>query len=286
MRLGDDQVKGYLQDGYLFFPGIFAEEEIDALQAETRRMSAMDIPQRVLEEEGDLVRTIYGSHDISDLFGRLVRDPRALEPARQLLDGDVYVFQTKLNPKAPIRGDVWEWHQDFVYWSRDDGMPRPDVVNVAVFLDDVTEFNGPLFVIPGSHHSVLDEDTMTLREGWWSGRHAHTADGRHKLEREALARMVDRHGLVSVTGRRGSVCLFHPCLLHASPPNLAPYFRTMIFIRYCGVTNVLKPMSRPRPEWLACRRPLPVRPLDEPMLAVAAAAGSSTGRAPNGAMDH
>jgi ectoine hydroxylase len=267
MRLNEEQVKGYLQEGYLRLPGVFSDEEIDALQAETARMSEMDVPQRVLEEDSDLVRTIYGSHDINDLFSRLVRDPRAVEPARQLLDDDVYIFQTKLNPKAPLRGDVWEWHQDFLYWSRDDGMPRPDVVNVCVFLDDVTEFNGPLFVIPGSHHSVLDEDTMTMREGWWAGHHSDTADGRHKLERAALARMVDRHGLLSVTAPRGSVCIFHPCLLHSSPPNLAPYFRTMIHIRYCSVNNVLKPMGQPRPEWLASRHPVRVEPLGEPMLA-------------------
>jgi ectoine hydroxylase len=265
VSLSNEQVKQYNQDGYLFLPHVFSEEEIDALQAETARMSATDMPQRVLEEDGELVRTIYGSHEISDLFGRLVRDERALGPARQIL-GDVYVFQTKLNPKAPVRGDVWEWHQDYLYWSRDDGMLRPDVVNVAVLLDDVTEFNGPLFIIPGSHLSVLEDDTVTLREGWWSGRHADTADGRHKLEREALARTVDRHGLESITGPRGSVCLFHPCLLHASPPNLAPYFRTVIFIRYCSVGNVLEPVPHPRPEWLACRRPTTVEPLDGSLL--------------------
>jgi ectoine hydroxylase len=265
MRLEDDQLKSYLQDGYVFFPEVFSGEEIDALQAETRRLAALDLPQRVLEEDSDLVRTIYGSHDISELFGRLVRDPRVLEPARQVLDDDVYVFQTKLNPKAPVRGDVWEWHQDYVYWSRDDGMPRPDVVTVSVFLDDVTEFNGPLFVIPGSQHSVLDEDTVTLREGWWSARHTDTAHGRHNLERDALARMVDTHGLVSVTGRRGSACMFHPCVLHASPPNLAPYFRTMIFIRYCSISNILEPVPDPRPEWLASRRPVRVEPLTGPL---------------------
>src|SRR3546814_9278609 len=48
-------------------------------------------------------------------------------------------------------GDVWQWHQDYGTWLNDDLMPTPRAMNVAIFLDEVNEHNGPLMFIPGSH---------------------------------------------------------------------------------------------------------------------------------------
>src|SRR5262249_11595649 len=99
---------------------------------------------------------------------------------------------------------------------------RPDIVNVAVFLDDVTQFNGPILVVPGSHRLSLEEETRTTAEGW---ENTLGVDLRHKVEVEAMARLVDSHGLAAAEGPRGSVVAFHARLLHASQPNLTPYPR-------------------------------------------------------------
>ena len=47
-------------------------------------------------------------------------------------------------------------------------MPAPLIINVGVFLDDVTEFNGPLFFVLGSHthgavKTELDDQEHQLR---------------------------------------------------------------------------------------------------------------------------
>ena len=63
----------------------------------------------------------------------------------------VYVHQFKLNAKAAFEGDVWQWHQDYGTWQRDDGMPDARAMNIAVFLDEVMPINGPLMLIPKSH---------------------------------------------------------------------------------------------------------------------------------------
>lgn len=103
------------------------------------------------------MRSVLGSPLTSDIFNALSRHPRVLEPARNILGGDLHVYQFKINCKAGLSGDVWEWHQDFIFWQKEDGMPASRVINVSVFLDDVTEFNGPLLVLPGSHkHGLLD----------------------------------------------------------------------------------------------------------------------------------
>jgi ectoine hydroxylase len=38
-------------------------------------------------------------------------------------------------------------------WARDDGMPKPRAMNIAVFLDAVMAINGPLFLIRKSHRT-------------------------------------------------------------------------------------------------------------------------------------
>ena len=72
------------------------------------------------------------------------------------------MHQFKINGKMAFDGDVWQWHQDFGTWQNDDDMPEPRAMNVAIFLDEVNEFNGPLMFIPGSHKlGVLDAEHDT-----------------------------------------------------------------------------------------------------------------------------
>src|SRR3546814_9383263 len=68
------------------------------------------------------------------------------------------MHQFKINAKAAFDGEVWQWHQDFGTWHRDDEMPEPRAMNIALFLDEVSAVNGPLMFIPGrseEHTSAL-----------------------------------------------------------------------------------------------------------------------------------
>jgi ectoine hydroxylase len=88
----------------------------------------------------------------------------------------------KLNAKAPSEGDVWQWHQDYGTWARDDGMPELRAMNIAVFLDAVMAINGPLFLIRKSHRAdVLNpgHDKLTSSYPLWT------------LDNETVTRLVD-----------------------------------------------------------------------------------------------
>jgi threonine dehydrogenase-like Zn-dependent dehydrogenase len=87
----------------------------------------------------------------SEPFARLARHPRMIEPVQDLFGEQLYMHQFKINGKMAFEGDVWQWHQDYGTWKNDDMMPTERAMNVAIFLDDVNEFNGPLMFIPGSH---------------------------------------------------------------------------------------------------------------------------------------
>ena len=110
------------------------------------------------------------------------RHPRLVEPLRQRFGEDVYVHQFKLEAKAPSEGVVWQWHQDYGTWARDDGMPKPRAMNIAVFLDAVMAINGPLFLIRKSHRAdVLNagHDKLTTSYPLWT------------LDNETVTRLVD-----------------------------------------------------------------------------------------------
>src|SRR5258706_1447859 len=151
MKLTPEQIAAFDRDGYLFFPGLFRPEEIRALTDEVPGLYAQRRPENVREKGSDAVRTNFAAHLYSKPFAKLARHPRMVNPVVQLFDEEVYMHQFKINGKAAFDGDVWQWHQDYGTWKADDDMPTARAMNLAVFVDEVNEFNDPLWFIPKSH---------------------------------------------------------------------------------------------------------------------------------------
>ena len=200
MRLSADQLKAFDERGYVFFPNCFSEEEIALLRLEAENVLKQD-RQEVWREKTGAPRTAFAAHTFSEVFSLLARHPRLVEPLRQLFGEDVYVHQFKLNAKAPFEGEVWQWHQDYGTWARDDGMPEPRAMNIAVFLDAVMPINGPLYLIPKSHRQgVLNagHDKLTTSYPLWTldNRNGDAPCGRRRRRRRRRRRV----GIVAPTG--------------------------------------------------------------------------------------
>ena len=104
-------------------------------------------------------------------------------------------------------------------------------MNVAIFLDEVNEFNGPLMFIPGSHNvGVLDaeHDVSTTSYPLWTINH------------DTIRKLVERGGLVAPEGPPGSLIMFHSCLVHASTANLSPWNRVSVYLSLCAVSNHIR----------------------------------------------
>lgn len=251
MELTRKQLHTYEEDGLLFFPSLFDDAEIAALTAATETIAAIDHPSRVLETDGETVRALHGCHLMNEVMARLTRLPRMLRPAEQIIGDSAYVYQFKINVKAAFGGDVWKWHQDYIFWAKGDGMQRPDCVNVMVYLDEVTEFNGPLMCIPKSHRHGMVDVNAEQGEGSWKDNVS--ADLKYSLDRETVAGLVGKGGIVAPKGPAGSVLIFHPNLAHGSTPNLSPWDRTMMIVTYNSVNNVPVPTGELRPDFLVSR---------------------------------
>ena len=255
MKLTQAQTETFDRDGYLFFPSLFRPEEIKVLLDEVPALYAQRRPENVREKTGDVVRINFAAHLYSAPFARLARHPRMVEPVRQLFGEELYMHQFKINGKQAFDGDVWQWHQDYGTWKNDDQMPEPRAMNVAIFLDEVNEFNGPLMFIPGSHKlGVLDaaHDTSTTSYPLWT------------INNESIRKLVERGGIVAPKGPAGSMILFHSCLVHASTSNLSPWNRVSVYLSLCAVSNHIRRFKRP--DYIAHRDFTPIQCLPDDCL--------------------
>ncbi|MGJ7608687.1 phytanoyl-CoA dioxygenase family protein [Variovorax sp. LT1R20] len=260
MKLTPEQRAQFERDGYLFFPGHFSPEETKTLTDAVPDLYSKREAFNVREKGSDAVRTNFAAHLISEPFARLARHPRMVGPVMDLFEEEVYMHQFKINGKMAFEGQVWQWHQDYGTWLNDDLMPTERAMNVAIFLDEVNEHNGPLMFIPGSHRKgVVDakHDLTTTSYPLWT------------VDNDLIAQLVDRAGgkdggIVSPKGPAGSMILFHSCLVHASGSNLSPFNRVAVYLSLCAVSNHIR--RHKRPEYIAHRDFTPIEMLPDDCL--------------------
>ena len=236
MKLSEDVIYEFERSGLAILPALFSEREVDILLGALEPLLIEDTPANIREKSSGTVRTAMGLHLRSPIFAKLVRHPRLIEPVIQLLGEDIYIQQVKVNIKSAFDGEAWQWHFDFATHSHEDGVPAPLAVNLHVFLDDVTEFNGPLYFIPGSHRSgpaPATLDTTSTSYPLWV------------VDRETVARLAEPRGLVSATGPKGTVLIFGDLMVHASPPNLSPWDRRIFSLIVNPVSNRQTAFQRP-----------------------------------------
>ena len=259
MELSDDQRQEFHENGFLIFPELFSAAEIDALRADLGRMRDIESDHVVREHTGGL-RTVFRVHEPdgptqSAPFHALARSPRLLGPATELLDDDdVYIYHSKINTKVAIEGTVWLWHQDYGYWYWD-GVPTGNLVTSMVFLDEATEQNGCLYIVPGSHkigrlEPYADEETTSYKQ--WT------------IEREKLVDVLEGHPTpVPITGPPGTAAVFHANVLHASGHNLSPRDRWQVYFVYNPVANKPSDVENPRPDYVRSVNFEPLRAVDD-----------------------
>ena len=255
MRVTEEQLQQFDAEGWVFMPDVFTPEEMGVLKGELTKIFAMRRDEVWREKDGESVRTAFAAHTYNEAFRRLGRHPRLIEPVMQLLGGAVYMHQFKINGKAAFDGDVWQWHQDYGTWARDDQMPEARAMNIALFLDEASEFNGPLYLIPRSHKAGVIEaghDTLTTSYPLWT------------LDKETVTRLANEGGMISATGKPGSVMLFHSNIVHASAPNISPWARVIVYLSLCHVDNHIRQFKRA--EWIAHRDFAPIEPLADDCL--------------------
>jgi ectoine hydroxylase-related dioxygenase (phytanoyl-CoA dioxygenase family) len=253
MLLSPDHQKEYERDGYVLVPEAFVPSELTLIRQRIDEHSRINDESRVLERDGRTIRALHGCHLQDALFARLVCHPSLLHPAQQLLGSELYTYQFKVNTKAAFRGDVWPWHQDYIFWKNEDGMPEARATSAMLFLDDVTEFNGPLYFLTSSHREGCiepDHGSAGAEDGWQSDV---KADLKYRLSERQMVDLARRYGLAAPKGPAGSVVFFDPNVVHGSPSNISASSRRVLIVTYNALDNAPKSYPRVRPEFLVGR---------------------------------
>ena len=222
-------------NGFLILPELFSADEVAEMRLAMDRVFAKDDPTNIKERKSEVARMAMALHMRDDTFSRLARHPRLIEPAQQLRGEDLYIQQSKINVKAAFDGEQWQWHQDFSTHHHEDGVPEPLALNLHVFLDDVTEFNGPLYFFKGSHKfGPLGTWHDTESTSWplWV------------IEEDDVRKVAETCPLQSITGKAGTALIFGDCLLHGSPPNMSPWNRSIFSMIANPVDNAYTKVVR------------------------------------------
>jgi len=244
----------YEDTGYLHLDSFLSSETLkpyqDELVALRHANGESTAPEVIREPESDVVRSIFRVHSTSPVFERLARDPGILAIVTQLLGSQVYVHHSRINYKPGFDGKEFYWHSDFETWHVEDGMPRMRAISCSISLTDNTPYNGPLMVVPGSHHHFV------ACPGKTPDNHFERSLRKQEIgvpDRESLTYLVGKRGLQQATGPAGSILLFECNLMHGSNGNITPDPRSNFFIVYNSIDNALvAPFGgqKPRPEFI------------------------------------
>jgi ectoine hydroxylase-related dioxygenase (phytanoyl-CoA dioxygenase family) len=156
-------------------------------------------------------RRIYNPYDQHETFRTLAHDPRLLDKIESLITGNFNLQHSKLNMKPAKVGSAVEWHQDMAYFPH----TNDDLVSTLVYIDDATEENGCLQVLPRHHTHYFD--------------HA-GSDGRFAgMITEDLSEFGKPQSLPAPAG---SVIFMHCITPHSSLPNRSSRPRRTLIYEY------------------------------------------------------
>ncbi len=178
------------------------------------------------------VRRIFNPIAHHQAFMDLVHNPKILDEVENLIGPNIQIHHTKLNLKPPASHHArFEWHQDYPFFPH----TNYDLIAVAVHIDESTEENGCLRVIPGIH--TLGPQV-----------HAFAADGAFSSQLADQSVIPDESKWVSVTSPAGGVEMHHCNMLHSSTANRGVRPRSAVIIQYRAADNAqLSPYNAAQP---------------------------------------
>lgn len=160
MRLTKDQVSLFQEQGFLALPQFFSQREIQAMQAELKRL-VRDGLLRNVATDGDGKTHSQTKTNLqicpiwhkSNFFRALPFQPKVIDTVVALIGDPIIEHLDQIFLKPGHQGAGTNWHQDNAYFKIDDPL-RGTAMWTAIH--DATVANGTLRVIPGSHREKYE----------------------------------------------------------------------------------------------------------------------------------
>lgn len=228
--LTEEQRSFFWENGYLVIENAVTEQQLQTLRqdfdvwVEESRTQAksygvtIDGRARFDVEPGHsadepALRRVSAPIEVSEAYKDVAIDSTMVDAVADLIGPNVKLHHTKVNSKLPGATTSVKWHQDFPFTPHS----NDDLVTALLMVDEVTDTNGPLEVLAGSH-------TGELHSLWHDGAFTGYIDDDVAQESKAAADIC--------TGPAGAVCLMHTRLLHGSTANRSDHPRTLFIAVY------------------------------------------------------
>lgn len=155
-KLTEEQKEFYFREGYLVVERLFGGEDLAVVNRTIQELTDAAIAGgdgKVVELEPEpldgrqVARRIHNPFEQHQAFRDIATDPRVLDRVESIVGPDINLHHSKLNMKPPKVGSVVDWHQDMAYFPH----TNDSVVTTLIYLDDATQENGCLQVLPRHH---------------------------------------------------------------------------------------------------------------------------------------
>jgi ectoine hydroxylase-related dioxygenase (phytanoyl-CoA dioxygenase family) len=231
LQLTPAHARHFRDEGWFVIESALAPTELATLRSECRRL--------VAERDAEMTRLGVDTLDLCHRGRRYFLHAYGTSPAvRQLLFSDlmadiaqavlgdnVYLFNEQYVIKAAERGMPFGWHQDSGFIP----YPHPPYLTCWIPLDDVTESNGTVHLLPYSR-----------------------AGTRHAVEHHRDHETNDMVGYLGpdpgdpLTVPAGSIAAFSSTLFHRTGSNTSDHPRRVYIAQYTAEPLLTQDRSRPR----------------------------------------
>jgi ectoine hydroxylase-related dioxygenase (phytanoyl-CoA dioxygenase family) len=225
------QIRNFHDEGFLVLESVLPAGDLAVLRGECERliddrdreMDGLGVDMLDLDHRGR--RYFLHAYDTSPAVRRFLLSDLMAEIAHAVLGDTVYLFNEQYVVKAAERGMRFAWHQDSGFI----GYEHPPYLTCWIALDDVTEANGTVYLLPYSR--------------------AGTRDVVEHVHDEQTNDMVGYSGPDPgdpVVVPAGSVVAFSSTALHRSGPNTTDRMRRVYVAQYSPAPILSEDGSGPR----------------------------------------
>ena len=218
----DEQVRAYNEKGFVVVEDIFSAGDLEQMDAAMREIVAS---ARGLSEHSSVidlepshtpdnprVRRIKEPFLNHPVFNEMARKPKLIAALTALIGPNLRMHGSKINLKSAEYGSPVEWHQDWAFYPH----TNDDVLAVGVMLDAMTEDNGPLLCIPGSHKGPTYD---------------HHQDGHFVGAIDPEASGIDFSKAEKIKGKAGACSFHHVRTMHGSALNTSGKDRRLLLLQ-------------------------------------------------------
>jgi ectoine hydroxylase-related dioxygenase (phytanoyl-CoA dioxygenase family) len=226
-----EQARQFRDEGFFVLERVLPPSDLEILRGECQRfieerdreMDRLGVDRLDLDHRGS--RYFLHAHNRSPAIQRFLCSDFMAGIARSALGETVYLFNEQYVVKAAERGMRFGWHQDSGFI----GYPHRPYLTCWIALDDVSEANGTVYLLPfaraGTRHVVehIQDEETNDKVGYFGD---------------------DPGDPVCVPA--GSIACFSTTLFHRSGPNSSDHMRRIYVAQYSSEPILDEERSAPR----------------------------------------